>query len=539
MFPLVVEALDCARMPAELLSALGGLGLFLFGMRSMTSGLRSLAGDRLHRWLARITRTPVSGAATGALTTAVIQSSSATTVTVVGFVAAGLLTFPQALGVIFGANLGTTITGWMVALVGFKLQLGSLLLPLIFVGVMLRFFASGRIARAGFAIAGFALIFVGIDLLQQAAAQYSDFVDMDLLPADNLPGRLKLLLLGIVITIITQSSSAGVATALVAINAGAINFEQAAALVIGMDVGTTVTAAMATIGGSAGSKRTGFSHVIYNFFTAVGALILITPFVYLWEATVDARILGNPEIALVAFHSSFNFLGALLVLPFTPQFASMMQKLIPDAGPRYARSLDKALLKEPEIALMAAQKIIVTEFLTLMVNINLILEQAEHEIRADMPALQSILDETHEFLDQINIRNPESREARTLIALIHATDHMQRLHERCDEDLKRAVIASQRAELTEVEIILDSRIDEVIDAVEAGQFERAKSLSDESYQRTLAMEDPQREKIYQAVARGEIDIRYATENAEALRWLTRVSRHISRICFYLNIAGSK
>ncbi len=518
------------------MQVIGGVGVFLLGMVVMTEGLKALAGARISQWLADATRSPWSGAMTGTISTAILQSSSATTVAAVGFVGAGLLTFSQSLGIIFGANIGTTITGWMVALLGFKLNLGSLLLPLIFVGVMLRIFASGRIAQVGFSLAGFGLIFLGIDLLQQAAAGYSDMVNLDLLPADSLTGRLKLLLLGAVITILTQSSSAGVAAALVAINAGAINFEQAAALVIGMDVGTTVTAAIATIGGTAGTRRTGFSHVIYNCFTAIGALILITPFVYFWEAIIEIEILGNPEIALVAFHTTFNAIGALLVLPFTQQFAAMMEKLIPDTQPRYTRSLDKALLKEPDVALMAAQKIIITEFLTLMVNINLILEQEEHEIRADMPKLQTILDETHDFLDQINLRNPQSREAQKLIALIHATDHMQRLHERCDEDLNRAITASQRHELTEVEIVMDSQIDEIIDAVEAQQLERACELAEQSYQRTLGMEDPQREKIYQAVARGEIDIRYATESAEALRWLTRVSRHVSRICHYLHKA---
>ena len=155
-----------------------------------------------------------------------------------------------------------------------------------------------------------------------------------------------------------------------------------------------------------------------------------------------------------------------------------------------------------------------------------------------MPKLQRILDETHDFLDQIQLPDHEGRESRQLIALIHAIDHMQRLHERCDEDLERAIVASMRGELTEVEVVLDEKIDEIIDAVQIRQLDRATDLSADTYQRTLEMEDPQREKIYQAVARGDIDVRYATECAEALRWLTRVSRHISRICYYLQIARS-
>ena len=499
----------------------------------MTEGLKSLAGARISEWLANATRSPVSGALTGAVSTAILQSSSATTVAAVGFVGAGLLTFSQSLGIIIGANIGTTITGWMVALIGFKLKLGSLLLPLIFVGVMLRIFSTGRLARSGLSLAGFGLVFLGIDLLQQAAAGYADLVSLELLPADSFTGRIKLLALGVVITVITQSSSAGVAATLVAINAGAINFEQGAALVIGMDVGTTITAAIATVGGSAGSKRTGFSHVIYNCFTALAALLLISPFVFACERVIGFEILGNPEIALVAFHTTFNLVGAILVLPFSAQFAALMIRLIPDSRPRYARGLDRALLKEPGVALLAAEKIIVSEFLTLMRNINMILENKAQELRADMPRLQAILDETHEFLDQISFSETESPEARRLIALIHAIDHMQRLHERCDEDLERAITASLRPELSEVETVLDHRIDEIIAAVEQDRLEQASELSQKAYLSILAMEDPQRESIYTAVARGSIDIRYATECAEALRWLTRVSRHISRICLYL------
>jgi phosphate:Na+ symporter len=524
---------------STLITALGGVGVFLLGMLVMTEGLKALAGARLSQWLAEATRSPWSGAATGAISTAILQSSSATTVAAVGFVGAELISFSQALGIIFGANIGTTITGWLVALVGFKLKLGVLLLPLIFAGVMMRFFGAARLAHAGYALAGFGLIFLGIDLLQQAAAAHTDLVNLDIFPADSWHGRLKLLLIGCVITIITQSSSAGVATALVAINAGAINFEQGAALVIGMDVGTTVTAAIATVGGSVATRRTGFSHVIYNCFTAIGALLLISPFVYIWEATVSSQILGNPEIALVAFHTTFNLLGALLVLPFTSQFATMMTTLIADSGPRYARALDTALLREPGVALLTAQKIIVTEFITLLVNINLILEQEQHEIRADMPRLRAILEETRDYLDRISISDPDSREAQQLVALIHATDHMLRLHERCDEDLGRAIIASERGELAEVESNLDDQIDEIIGAIEAHDLQRAQEMSDDTYRLIDDMENPQREIIYQRVVREEIDIRYATECAEALRWLTRVSHHVSKICYYLNQSQGK
>ena len=168
-----------------------------------------------------------------------------------------------------------------------------------------------------------------------------------------------------------------------------------------------------------------------------------------------------------------------------------------------------------------------------MVSINLVLEQDEHEIHADMKQLQTILDNTHDYLDHIIIQNPESREGQQLIALFHALDHMQRLHERCDEDLERAVIASTSRELVEARRVLDEQIDNIIDSVERQQFDRSEKVSLNTHQSALQLEADGRNQIYRSAALGEVDIRHATESAEALRWLTRVSRHISRICHYL------
>lgn len=247
---------------STIIGVAGGLGIFLLGMIILTDNLHKLAGDQLRAALLRFTRTPVTGAMTGAVATALVQSSSATTVAAVGFVGAGLMSFSNALGIVFGANIGTTITGWMVALLGFKLSLGLLVLPLILLGVLLRFFLGGRWAYAGMALAGFALIFVGIDTMKDAMMHLRDILDLSGLPSGSLLAKIQLLLLGFVVTGITQSSSAGVAITLTALYSGILQFEQAAALVIGMDVGTTMTSAIASIGGTIGAKRTGFSHVI-------------------------------------------------------------------------------------------------------------------------------------------------------------------------------------------------------------------------------------------------------------------------------------
>ncbi len=269
--------------------------------------------------------------------------------TAVGFVSAGLLTFPQALGIIFGANIGTTMTGWLVTILGFKLDLGAVTLPLVFLGALLRL--SGGVLRPqiGTALAGFALIFFGIEVMKDSLAAFEGVVTPQDFPQDSLAGRLQLVAAGAAITVVTQSSSAGVAAALAAIGAGAISLPQGMALVIGMDVGTTFTAVLATLGGSTAARRTGFSHVIYNGLTGLLAFAMLGPF----AAAMSARGTDS-QIALVAFHTGFNILGVLLVLPFTGAFARAVTAVIRDPVPGLTGSLGREMLRDPDAAADAA-----------------------------------------------------------------------------------------------------------------------------------------------------------------------------------------
>ena len=281
-------------MTSDALGIFGGLGLFLLGMAVMTEGLRDLAGRALRRTLASCTRNPWTGALTGAFATALIQSSSVTTVMAVGFVGAGLLTFPQALSVVLGANVGTTVTGWLVALLGFKLDLKEIVLPLIFLGALMRLFGRRRVGAAGYALAGFGLIFAGIAMLQTGMEAFRDVVTPQTFPPDTILGRLLLVFIGVLITVATQSSSAGVATATTALHVGNISLSQAASMVIGMNVGTTVTAALAAVGGSVSTRRTALGHVIYNLLTGAGAFLLLPLYMQSWHALGTPT---DPEVA--------------------------------------------------------------------------------------------------------------------------------------------------------------------------------------------------------------------------------------------------
>ncbi|MEA3455501.1 MAG: Na/Pi symporter [Campylobacterota bacterium] len=516
-----------------IIKASGGLGIFLLGMIVMTNGLRALAGDTIRNALIRFTRSPASGAATGAVTTAILQSSSATTVMAVGFVGAGLMTFSESLGIIFGANIGTTITGWMVALFGFKLQLDIIALPIILVGVVLKLFFKDKIASFGYALAGFGLIFVGISLLQEAMSGFEGVITPDNLPFDSWIGRVQLVALGILATLITQSSSAGVAVTLTLLYAGAINFEQAAALVIGMDVGTTATAAMASIGGSVNVRRTGLSHVIYNLFTGAMAILLITPYTYLWESLSPDALMENAEIALVAFHTFFNTLGVLIVLPFTHQFAHMMEKIIPSREPKFTRKLDKRLLDEPDLALEAARISAQDEFIALLRHINFILGDLRDGKKADLPLLQSALDKTQNYVDEIDLKQEKGSKWKEVIALIHILDHAQRLHERCEEEECRAKLVQKSPDLHQEHQQMITTNNSMITAIAAKRFSDAKKSARENEKQIIKSTTPYRDGVVEEMAKDEIDIPLGTSKLEAVRWLDRVSHHIARITYHM------
>ncbi len=502
----------------------------------LTEGLRALAGDAMRSALMRFTHSPLSGAITGATTTAILQSSSATTVAAVGFVGAGLLSFSESLGIIFGANIGTTLKGWLVALLGFKLNLGTVVLPLILVGAIMRLFARGRAAQIGYAMAGFGLIFVGITTMQHGMAGMEGIITPEHLPEDTLGGRLLLVLMGVVFTALTQSSSAGVATALTALYAGAISFPQAAALVIGMDVGTTITAAMASIGGSVGARRTGLSHVIYNCLTGTGALLFLTPYMWLWERLAPGALLANAEIALVGFHTSFNLLGVVLVLPFTYRFARLVQRLVPESGEGYTDNLDRTLLAEPPMALNAVQESLLRQLKALLNHSGAILGVLPPGGRADLNALQAALDETQGYVDRIHLQQADGEQWERLLAIIHTLDHMQRLHERCEEDEDRAVTARESSELDEVRKQLGTTIQALFNAYAANRWSEAAKQTTENYALMAERVEPLRMTIVEQVANGDINLPTATNRMEAIRWLERVSRHLARIHHHLSTA---
>ncbi|MFV0512846.1 MAG: Na/Pi cotransporter family protein [Jhaorihella sp.] len=413
-------------MTTDIFILLGGVGMFLLGMEVMTGALREAAGGNLRALLARFTTTPLRGTLTGAATTAVIQSSSATTVMTVGFVGAGLMTLGQALGIIYGANIGTTATGWLVSLLGFKLHLGRLALALLLPASLALLLGRGALARGGRVAAGLCLMLIALDMMQAGIGDAAALITPERLPGAGVAGLLALAGIGLAVAALIQSSSAGVALVLVMLQSGAIALPQAAALVAGMNVGTTFTGLLASVGGSRAMRQTAIANLVFHLAIAVMALTFL--------ALGSGALLGlgaatDPLTALLLFHTGFNLAGAAVFLPFTARYAHLIARLVPEREADRLIVLDRALLSEPGAALLAAQAagagIARRMFLALSAALS---ETPDYRpLSALEPAVGSALDDLEAFLAEIRLPGDRPQEEEMYSAMLHSADHMRRL----------------------------------------------------------------------------------------------------------------
>ena len=335
----------------QIFTLLGALGMFLYGMNLMSSGLQKAAGDKLRGFLSAMTSNPFKGVMTGLGITSIIQSSSATTVMVVSFVNAGLLTLTQAIGVIMGANIGTTVTAWMVSWLGFKADISILAVPLMLFGFLCSNSKKDQHKNIGELIVGFSLLFLGLSFMKESVPdlretpQVLEFVTS--WAAHGFGSVLLFLAFGTVLTLVLQSSSATMAITLIMLSLGWIPFNMACAMVLGENIGTTITANIAASVGNTQAKRAAMSHTIFNVFGVIWALILFNPFLQL-VGTITENLFGLPNPAADGFtitkatsaestaalyglsmlHTLFNTINTLLLVWFTKWIALAVSKII-------------------------------------------------------------------------------------------------------------------------------------------------------------------------------------------------------------------
>ncbi len=324
----------------KVLEIVGALGLFLYGMKVMSDGLQKVAGDKMRSILSKMTSNRFSGVLTGAGITTLIQSSSATTVMVVSFVNAGLLSLTGAIAVIMGANIGTTVTAWIVSLLGFKFSISTIIYPVIAIAAPF-LFIKGKESIGEFLI-GFALLFMGLGALQHSMPDFTqpEYAPvLDFISSMSNYGYLSYILfvlIGTVMTVIVQSSSAMMAVTLVMCAQGLIGFEVAAALVLGENIGTTITANISAFMANSTAKRAALAHLVFNVIGVIWVLILFKPFLILMGIIVENIEGVSPfeesvaiPVALSLFHSCFNILNTLMLVWFIPSIEKLVNKLIP------------------------------------------------------------------------------------------------------------------------------------------------------------------------------------------------------------------
>jgi phosphate:Na+ symporter len=425
------------------ISVLGGVGLFLLGMTVMTGGLKALAGSALRTVLGRAAATPLRGSFWGAVITLLVQSSSATTMTTIGLVSAGLLTFPQGLGLVFGANIGTTGTGWLVALIGVRVSLTAAALPMIFVGALINLLGRGRISGSGAALAGFGLVLYGLTTLQQGMGGLAEQLHPADLPAvlsgpdvgwwSGLLGLLVLVTVGLVMTALMQSSTAAVAVTLSAHYAGAVGLDQACALIIGQNIGTATSSALAAIGASTTAKRLAIAYVLFKLIAAAIALAFFPITTYLLvraSNTVDGVTL------LAAYHTAYNVVGVMVLLPLIDWFTRLVTRILPERGSPLTRYLDPSALETPMVAVEAVRRTIAAALAAICGSIEATLTVARSAgpppPRKDViPARDAAeaLRQAQVFLSDVTGPPDSDDEQQWLTSTLHALDHASRLAE--------------------------------------------------------------------------------------------------------------
>lgn len=488
------------------LNLLGALAVFLYGLKVMSEGLQKAAGTRLRAILAKATSNRFSATFSGFLVTCAVQSSSATTVMVVGFCSAGLLTLGESLGVIFGANIGTTTTAWLVSLLGFKVKISTFALPIIGIGFFSQFITRWRTPhRVGEVLVGFGLLFLGLSLLREALPNVKDAPQImewiTRFSPDTMGARLLVVGVGAILTMIFQSSSAMMAVTLTAAANGLIDFPTAAALVLGENIGTTITANLAAIGAPLAARRAARGHFFFNISGVIWAILLFYPFLALIDRIVPGDPYGTGDHALLvaipihlsAFHTVFNVTHTLLMLPLIKKLERFIIWLQP-AGEEDASEHDLVFLSTPfastaELVLPAAQKEVdrmagITVRMVDKIKVSFTLDSDKLDkviasLRKDEKTTDVLEHRINEYLSALthsHLSSPGNKEAISLLSMINDLERIG------DHGEKLAILRARQDEgshlftddgLKDIQAMAD-KTSEILKAMRANILKREK-----------------------------------------------------------------
>lgn len=496
----------------QFLTLFGSLGLFLFGMKTMSEGLQKLAGDKMRSILSAMTSNRFVGVFTGFLLTTLVQSSSASTVMVVSFVNAGLLNLVQSVGVIMGANIGTTTTAWLISLLGFRMNIAAISLPLIGISFPLLMMSKERFNSTGQTFLGFALLFMGLQFLRTSVPDLQSnpemFEALQGLTDYGIYSTFIFLGLGTLLTIVLQSSSATMALTLVMCNNGWIGFEHGAAIVLGENIGTTITANLAALMGNIYARRTAIAHTIFNVFGVIWMLIFFRFFLNQIDASMTASGLASPyetatmvPLGLSIFHSVFNIINTFLLIGFIKYFVVIVEFIMPGRGKKIERPqleyFSSGFLHTAELSVFQARKEVARycELSHRMFNFipGLVIETEKKEFQD----LMERVGKYEEITDRVEV------EITTFLIKVsqkqlseHAAEELRRMRLICSEVEKVGDVCfkmasllsnkkeegvyftpSQRSDLFEMFTLTNNAFDVMLQALTKGELEARNDLS--------------------------------------------------------------
>jgi phosphate:Na+ symporter len=441
-----------------ILELLGGLGVFLYGMRIMSSGLQKVAGNRLRGMLAMFTRNRFTGIVSGFLMTCSVQSSSATTVMIVSFSNAGLLTLTQAIGPVMGANIGTTITGWLVSILGFKVNIAAFALPIVGIGFPLTMLKNTRAKHWGETAIGFGLLFLGLMFLKDAVPSLGEKGStgkLEFLQDWAMHGYMSVLLfvlVGTVLTVVIQSSSATMAITITLLWQGWIGLDVAAAMVLGENIGTTITAYIASVGANRTAKRVARCHLLFNIIGVLWSLPVLHAFVSVIESMLPTGADQTPEAAkslrtvqLAAFHTSFNLINTGVLVWFVPQIKAIAEWMIPyqdnEKEVSQIRYFDAGLQQTPELAAVEVRRALQTMMTVVRDMFHKIVKVIEHpedklgdivdEIKKGEDHTDHLETEIVEFCTQLSRQATSPGVAREVAAGFDMANDIERMGDHC------------------------------------------------------------------------------------------------------------
>lgn len=514
---------------------IGGIGLFLLGMILMTDGMKALAGDSLKDRLSRLTGGVSRSILSGAAVTAIVQSSSATTLMTIGFVSAGLISFTQSIGVILGANLGSTSTGWIVSVIGLKFSVTSFALPLIGIGALMRFFTNGKYSTQGIVIAGFGLLFLGIGTLQDGMSSLTTNFSLEQYAGDSILQLLILVIVGIVMTIVLQSSSTAMVITLTALAADALSFEHATVLVIGQNIGTTAKAYLATLGGTVQARRTAMTHISFNITVAIIAFVTL-PLILSFIEWLEKMIKFDVAISLALFSTLIYVLGIIVIVPFLPLYIKMINKMVPEKGDKLTKYLDASVATVPAVAIEAVRRTLIRISKAICSVGTELFNQKNLTplMKNQLLEAEAALNETRQFLTQVGSQSLSTKENEYTmqIALIHTIDHLDRLMKAlCESDyldqLHKDHILALSNEMEEL----------FLEVFEQQSYDRQKILLLKVKTNSLAIAEirrTSRKEIIEKTVLHPADIDTTIQKVHTLHWIDRIAYHLWRSLHHLD-----